>query len=73
MSRPDPERTCAHLRKKADYYVAGAADRPEHQRSPDYPWCEATLKEVGPDGDPVGHGDCRPGRGCFVPVLPPEV
>ena len=68
----DPETariTCREFRRKTDYYVSDAVGRPEHEACPEYPWCERTLKTVGPDGGLVICDRCRPGRGCFVPVL----
>jgi len=64
--------TCRRFRVKTDYYVNDTASRPEHEASPEYPWCEETHREVGPDDSPVERDLCRPGRACFVSWLPPE-
>jgi hypothetical protein len=64
--------TCRRFRRKTDYYDNEPVDRPEHEVCPEYPWCETTSKDIGPDGGAVHGETCRPGRGCFVPVIPPE-
>ena len=65
-------RTCVSFRRKTDYYALGTAKRPAHELCPEYPWCERTAGEAGPDGGPVRGEECAPGRSCFRPVLMPE-
>lgn len=68
----DPETariTCREFRRKTDYYANDASPRPEAQACPEYPWCERTLRVMGPDGAPVLAERCRPGRSCFVALL----
>ncbi len=75
MRPTDPEtarKTCRHFRVKRDYYENDAPPGPEHERSPEYPWCDGTAMPVGPDDGPVLREMCGPERSCFVPVLGPE-
>jgi hypothetical protein len=65
-------RLCRHLRVKTDYYENDREGRPEHLDCPEFPWCDLTAREVGPDDGPVHREDCAPGRRCFDPVLGPE-
>ena len=72
MSDPNasPHETCTHFRLKTDFYDNDATGRPEHEACPEYPWCEKTAREIGPDESPVVRRLCRPGRRCFEAVLP---
>jgi len=75
MRRLDAETarvTCRHFRLKTDYYENDTSARPEHEASPEFPWCEETHREVGADDGPAERDLCRPGRSCFDPLLPPE-
>jgi hypothetical protein len=63
--------SCRLYRLKTDYYENETTGRPAHQACPEYPWCEATLKDVGPDGIPVDREHCVAGRRCFSPEQGP--
>lgn len=62
---------CRHFRAKKMYTVGGdpswdtlTADSLAHC------WCLHTIREFGPDSKLVDLDRCRPGRGCFEPVIP---
>ena len=63
-------RHCRHFSVKTDYYENDREGRPAHEDCPEFPWCERTAREVGPDDAPVLRDACVPGRHCFEGVLP---
>ena len=72
-----PADVCEHLCTKTMY--TGGEDRrnveewPGGQFSTAAFWCVFTQRPFGPDEDPVGPADCRPGRPCCTPRLTPPV
>jgi hypothetical protein len=61
---------CLNFRVKTDFYENDTEGRPEHEACPEFPWCELTAREVGPDDRPVDREDCASGRSCFESRTP---
>ena len=78
MSSPDssdlpvvdpPAPVCRHLRNKGMYvYTDGQTDEHADYDNTVY-WCLQTMKDFGPDNEPVGGPDCRnSARSCYEPI-----
>ena len=54
-----------HLRTKAMYIASMAAGAFGEEQDAPVCWCNRTLRELGPDGEPADHQACRDaGRSC---------
>lgn len=57
---------CRHLRAKAMYISAQAAEALSDENEP-VCWCNRTFHELGPDDAPVHPSICLRPRSCFEP------
>ncbi len=55
---------CHHLRSKEMYHQD--TGQQDDEFSSGIFWCIKTHEGFGPDGEPVGKGQCCAGRSCFV-------
>ena len=64
-----PAIPCRHLRNKGMYvYNAGTDDTGHEDYDSTIYWCQQTMKDFGPDDDPVDGQECRnTERSCYEP------
>jgi hypothetical protein len=70
LRAPSGHKLCRFLRCKEMYYTV-AADLETARADPKSAfegkvfWCHQTQKADGPDRNPCGAEECRPGRSCY--------
>jgi len=60
---------CRHLRSKGMYVYTDNPDEAHEEGDTTAYWCLKSMKDFGPDDEPVNRPDCRnPGRSCYEPL-----
>ena len=66
MGADEHAERCFHLRTKAMYIAGLSAEAFGEAENEPVCWCNRTLRELGPDGEPADRVACsEPARSCF--------